>query len=127
MTVPVSATINAPDTVIVVPNGVTLTVEGEMNVKALALQGGSAVVDGGHLATLSTPADADLVLPAALKTIDSEAFAGGTFSSVYIPASVTSIAPDAFGDRQGLTIFGAPGSYAETYAAAHGFTFILTA
>ncbi len=70
---------------------------------------------------------ADLILPASLTAIDSEAFAGGTFSSVYIPASVTSIAPDAFGDRQGLTIFGAPGSYAETYAAAHGFTFILTA
>ena len=122
--VPESATINAPDTVIVVPNDVTLTIAGEMNAKALALQGGNAVVDGGHLATLSTPADADLVLPADLKTIESEAFAGGGFDSAYIPAGVTSIAANAFGNRSDLTVFGALGSEALTFAQNRGFTFI---
>ena len=63
-------------------------------------------------------------LPSSLTRIDSQAFAGGTFSFVIIPEGVTSIAPDAFGDRQNLTILGKSGSYAETYAAAHGFIFI---
>jgi hypothetical protein len=63
-------------------------------------------------------------LPSSLTRIDSQAFAGGVFSCVIIPEGVTSIAPDAFGDRQGLTIFGKSGSYAETYAQDHNYTFI---
>ena len=46
----------------------------------------------------------DLALPTALTTIESEAFAGGSFRSVYIPAGVTSIAADAFGNRTDLVI-----------------------
>ena len=69
----------------------------------------------------------DLTLPAALTAIESEAFAGGSFASVYIPAGVTSIAPDAFGNRTGLTIIGVPGSAAEDFARAHGFDFVPTA
>ncbi len=66
----------------------------------------------------------DLTLPAALTAIGSEAFAGGSFASVYIPAGVTSIAPDAFGDRTSLTIIGVPGSAAEIFAQNHGFDFV---
>ncbi len=67
--------------------------------------------------------DPDLTLPAALNTIESEAFAGGGFNSVYIPAGVTSIAPDAFGGKIGLKVYGEYGSQAETFAAEKGFPF----
>ena len=66
----------------------------------------------------------DFILPAALTEIGSEAFAGGSFACVSIPAGVTSIAPDAFGNRTGLTIIGVPGSAAEDFARAHGFDFV---
>lgn len=65
----------------------------------------------------------DLTLPAALTAIGSEAFAGGSFACVSIPESVTSIAPDAFGNRTSLTIIGVPGSAAEIFAQNHGFDF----
>ena len=66
----------------------------------------------------------DLTLPAALTTIESEAFAGGGFSSVLIPPTVKTIALDAFGDRTDLTILGTSGSYAETFAGLKNFTFV---
>lgn len=65
----------------------------------------------------------ELSLPAALNTIESEAFAGGSFSSVYIPAGVTSIAPDAFGDRTDLKVYGEYNTEAATFAAGKGFPF----
>ena len=65
----------------------------------------------------------ELSLPAALNTIESEAFAGGSFSSVYIPASVTSIAPDAFGDRTDLKVYGEYNTEAKTFADGKGFPF----
>lgn len=65
----------------------------------------------------------EMSLPAALNTIESEALAGGSFDSVYIPAGVTSIASDAFGDRSGLKIYGEYGSAAERFAAQKGFPF----
>ena len=65
----------------------------------------------------------ELSLPAALNTIESEAFAGGSFSSVYIPAGVTSIAPDAFGDRTDLKVYGEYNTEAETFAVRKGFPF----
>ena len=67
-----------------------------------------------------------IVLPATLTTIESEAFMGGSFHSVRIPASVTNIAPDAFGDRDNLIIFGSNESYAQTYAMQNGYAFIPT-
>ena len=67
---------------------------------------------------------ADLNLPVSLTTIESEAFAGGTYESVYIPANVTSISENAFGDRTNLTVYGLSGSYAESYARENNFTFI---
>ena len=89
----------------------------------------------------------DLILPAAATTIGEEAFTGGAFSFVklsdktasigsrafadcpnltyiYIPAATKTIAANAFTGVDGLTILGASGSTAETYATAHGYTFI---
>ena len=86
-------------------------------------------------------------LPAHLRVIEEEAFAGCDFSTVLlhdgvtsigskafsncheldqivIPASVTYIADDAFAGSTGFTIFCPDGSYAEAYAAAHGITCI---
>ncbi len=93
--------------------------------------------------------DYDGVLPAAMKTLEEEALAGCAFRAVripdgaveigprafadsprlayvYIPASVTTIAADAFdGVPEGLTIIGSAGSTAENVAAACGFVFIV--
>jgi len=93
-------------------------------------------------------AQPDLVLPAALTSIEEEAFAGGAFrfvklpdqavsiarsafadcsnlAVVYIPSTVTDIHQDAFGNRTSLTIIGAKGSTAETFANAHGLMFVV--
>ncbi len=64
------------------------------------------------------------ILPASLTAIDEEAFAGGNFNSVYIPASTTSIASGAFGDRTEMTIYGVPGSKAEAFANRKGYLFV---
>ena len=93
--------------------------------------------------------DYDGILPAAMKTIEEEALAGCAFRAiripdgaveigshafagspnlayVYIPASVTAIASDAFDDvPAGFTIIGTAGSAAENVAAACGFVFIV--
>ena len=42
---------------------------------------------------------------------------------MHIPASVTQIASDAFSGVTGLTIYGTPGTAAETFAKNHGYTF----
>lgn len=93
---------------------------------------------------------ADLVLPASLHTVESEAFTGGAFTYVLIPETVTRIDggafascpklayaqfagadtvidPAAFDGVTGLTIIAPGGSTAETFAAAHGFDFMPTA
>ena len=90
--------------------------------------------------------DYDGVLPAAMQTLEEEALAGCAFCAVripdgaveigprafadspnlafvYIPASVTAIASDAFDQVNGLTIIGEAGSAAESFAAACGFVF----
>ena len=89
---------------------------------------------------------ADLVLPAALREIEEEAFEGGVFHCVrigenvetigkrafaecselryiIIPENTTYIAPDAFEGTNELTVVGVVGSYAEQYAKANGFVF----
>ena len=65
---------------------------------------------------------ADLLLPADLTKIESEALAGGVFGSVFIPDGTMSIADDAFGNRE-IVIFGELGSFAETYARDNGYCF----
>ena len=89
---------------------------------------------------------ADLVLPASLHTVESEAFTGGAFTYVFIPETVahidggafascpklacaqfagadTVIDGSAFDGVTGLTIIAPVGSTAEAYAIAHGFDF----
>ena len=67
-----------------------------------------------------------VVLPVGMKTIRKRAFADcPNLKEVVIPASVTSIAPDAFSGVPGdMTIFGEEGSYAEYYAEKYGFSFL---
>ena len=85
-------------------------------------------------------------LPSFLTEIGDEAFAGTAFSSVriadgcvsigsrafadsaalsylYVPASVTAIAEDAFENSLGLTLVGPEGSFAQQYADGHGIPF----
>lgn len=103
----------------------------------------------GPITIILSPAWAtpDFVFPDAITTIDNEAFAGGAFTYVklpenaisigwhafadcpnlayiYIPAQITEIDAEAFGNMQGLTIISKAGSTAETYAQNHNFNFI---
>lgn len=66
-----------------------------------------------------------LILPADLKEIGAEAFAGGSFDSVYIPAGVTTIDPAAFAGMKGLIICGEADSEAARFAEDKGFTFVV--
>lgn len=60
-----------------------------------------------------------------LETIGSRAFAGNyTLEQIYIPASVTSIAPDAFDECWNFYwVIGYSGTYAETWAEENGYGF----
>lgn len=94
-----------------------------------------------------TDKNADMLLPASLTVIESEAFRGNSAKKVYlpngvtsigalafadcasmteirIPASVKEIAADAFdGHNSSLTIYGSDNSVAQTYARQHGISF----
>jgi len=88
----------------------------------------------------------DFVLPSALTAIEREAFTGGAFRYVQagnaltaigskafagcpnllyiaLPQTVETIAKDAFGSADTLTIIGVRGSYAESFAKENGFSF----
>ena len=86
-----------------------------------------AVSSGSDLTQVTihcTEINANLSLPAGTTSIESEAFAGIPDGLVvHIPASVTQIASDAFSGVTGLTIYGTPGTAAETFAKNHGYTF----
>ncbi len=63
-------------------------------------------------------------LPCKVKRIKKNAFAGNaSLELITIPAVTSSIAPDAFADIPSLTIGGAAGSYAETFAGENGIVF----
>ena len=66
----------------------------------------------------------EVVLPDELTALGGEAFANGSFHTVYIPSGITSIAPDAFSGTDVAIIFGVVGSYAEEYAADSGIPFL---
>ena len=89
----------------------------------------------------------DMILPSSLKTIEAEAFQGGTFKyvvlpesavsiekrafaecqnlkDIYIPEEMMTIASDAFEGVDGLTIHGKNGSYAEYFAQKYGYGFV---
>ena len=66
-------------------------------------------------------------IPDGVTSIPARAFAGcAQLVMVYIPASVTQIASDAF-DQPVLRVYGPPGSAAEQYAKEKGYTFISVA
>ncbi len=66
-------------------------------------------------------------MPSSLKTIGMAAFIDCTaLEEVEIPSSVTSIGKKAFGNTEKLTIIGAKGSAAETYANANSINFAST-
>lgn len=125
VTIPEDYNLDAGQGEIVIQSGASLNIQGQLKAKSLTIQqGGSFVIDGGSLkadVSWEEAPVADLVFPAGLTRLESEAFAGGGFRSVFIPAGVTSIAADAF--PEGTVLFGAPGSYAETFAGANGFLF----
>ena len=99
------------------------------------------------LITVPGPGPApDFVLPASLTTIEAEAFAGGAFSYVFVPADVETIASgvfancpnlqyvefagsstlisdNAFGGRTDFTIIAPAGSAAATWAIQHNVNF----
>ena len=86
--------------------------------------GRGTVTRGGETyAILNDPQNAQIILPADLGMLESEALAGGDFFSVYIPAGTESIASDAFGDRTELIVFGVPGSEADSFARDRTFLF----
>ena len=132
---------NAPDVATVDEDGVVYGVsEGSATITATSYNGLTAVCT----VTVQAGSGSRLKLPAFLKEIGEEAFAGCSEESVIvpdgcetigarafadsanlrtitIPASVTSIAADAFDGCTDLTIRTPKGSYASRYAAAHGF------
>lgn len=63
--------------------------------------------------------------PNGLETIESQAFANcESLAQIYIPATVTKIAPDAFaGSNRYLVIYGKAGTTAEAFAAENGYLF----
>ncbi|MBR1822345.1 MAG: leucine-rich repeat protein [Clostridia bacterium] len=105
-----------------------------------------AFVSGGITVVSKTNLEPDAILPAALTSIEEEAFAGSSFvyvrlsdkatyigkrafadcpnlKHIYIPPRTTAIENDAFEGVSGLVIHGSSGSFAEDYADAHGFAF----
>ena len=65
----------------------------------------------------------ELTLPASLTAIEAEAFAGGSFRSVFIPQGVEQIDDTAFDDSALLLIFGYPDTEAQRFADSKGFAF----
>ena len=132
---------SAPDVATVDEDGVVYGVsEGSATITATSYNGLTAACT----VTVQAGSGSRLKLPAFLKEIGEEAFAGCSEESVIvpdgcetigarafadsanlrtitIPASVTSIAADAFDGCTDLTIRTPKGSYASRYAAAHGF------
>lgn len=71
------------------------------------------------------PVRVNFILPASLTSIEDEAFSGIAATAVVIPGSVTSITGNPFAGIDTLTIYGYPGSAAETFAnRIPGYTFI---
>ena len=66
----------------------------------------------------------ELTLPASLTVIEEEAFAGGSFRSVFIPQGVKRIDDSAFTGINPLIIFGYSGTEAQRFADENGFAFV---
>ena len=132
---------SAPDVATVDEDGVVYGVsEGSATITATSYNGLTAVctvtVQGGNSSRLKLPAflkeigeeafagccEESVIVPDGCETIGARAFAdSANLRTITIPASVTSIAADAFDGCTDLTIRTSKGSYASRYAAAHGF------
>ena len=132
---------SAPDVATVDEDGVVYGVsEGSATITATSYNGLTAVctvtVQGGNSSRLKLPAflkeigeeafagcsEESVIVPDGCETIGARAFAdSANLRTITIPASVTSIAADAFDGCTDLTIRAPKGSYASRYAAAHGF------
>ena len=132
---------SAPDVAAVDEDGVVYGVsEGSATITATSYNGLTAActvnVQGGNGSRLKLPAflkeigeeafagcsEESVIVPDGCETIGARAFAdSANLRTITIPASVTSIAADAFDGCAGLTIRTPKGSYASRYAAAHGF------
>ena len=65
------------------------------------------------------------MLPYRVSSIGAKAFKDClVFKSITIPRATTSIADDTFSYYDRLTIYGVPGTYAETYANEKGIAFV---
>lgn len=132
---------SAPDVATVDEDGVVYGVsEGSATITATSYNGLTAActvtVQGGNGSCLKLPAflkeigeeafagcsEESVIVPDGCETIGARAFAdSANLRTITIPASVTSIAADAFDGCTDLTIRTPKGSYASRYAAAHGF------
>ena len=132
---------SAPDVAAVDEDGVVYGVsEGSATITATSYNGLTAActvtVQGGNGSGLKLPAflkeigeeafagcsEESVIVPDGCETIGARAFAdSANLRTITIPASVTSIAADAFDGCTDLTIRTPKGSYASRYAAAHGF------
>ena len=132
---------SAPDVATVDEDGVVYGVsEGSATITATSYNGLTAActvtVQGGNSSRLKLPAflkeigeeafagcsEESVIVPDGCETIGARAFAdSANLRTITIPASVTSIAADAFDGCTDLTIRTSKGSYASRYAAAHGF------
>ena len=132
---------SAPDVATVDEDGVVYGVsEGSATITATSYNGLTAVctvtVQGGNGSGLKLPeflkeigeeafagcSEESVIVPDGCETIGARAFAdSANLRTITIPASVTSIAADAFDGCTDLTIRTSKGSYASRYAAAHGF------
>ena len=132
---------SAPDVATVDEDGVVYGVsEGSATITATSYNGLIAActvtVQGGNNSSLKLPAflkeigeeafagcsEESVIVPDGCETIGARAFAdSANLRTITIPASVTSIAADAFDGCTDLTIRTPKGSYASRYAAAHGF------
>ena len=66
----------------------------------------------------------DLVLPNGVKSISIFAFKDAAIKRITIPETVTSIDASAFTTPEDITVYGVPGSTAETFANSKGMTFV---
>ena len=78
---------------------------------------------GGAVLTGYSGSETEVIVPEGYEVIGERAFAGcADMHRIELPASVTLIAEDAFDGCSPELIVAAPaGSYAESYAIAHGF------
>lgn len=86
----------------------------------------NSLVDIGKGSFQNCSALATAEIPDGVTLIENKVFDGCTaLTSVGIPESITQIATDSFsGCKKLQTIYGAFGSYAETFAAENGYTFV---